>query len=196
MGSILLEDGATSWAEKLATQWRDIPLFLDMFPDGRVIHIFRDPRNVTASYKRMTYEPWPAFLDAGLNCKATMIELPQMEARYGAERLLILRAEDLARDLAGEIARICDFLSEPLPRAATHSRSSASPPRMPNCAAKVSLRSLSQRCSTPRRMLNGWHWPENLPLRQPIPTSPPSRPAPISPWACATWRVIWAARRR
>jgi len=113
MGSLLLDGGATRWAEKLAMQWRDIPLFLDMFPDGQAIHIFRDPRDVTASYKKMTYEPWPAFLDAALNCKAAMIELPRMQARYGAERLLIRRAEDLARDLAGEMARICDFLGEP-----------------------------------------------------------------------------------
>ena len=113
MRTLLLGDGATRWAEKLALQWRDIPIFLDMFPDGQAIHIFRDPRDVTASYMKMTYEPWPAFLDASLNCKAAMIELPRMQARFGADRLMILRAEDLARDLPGEIARICDFLGEP-----------------------------------------------------------------------------------
>ncbi|WP_272010098.1 sulfotransferase family protein [Roseovarius sp. ZX-A-9] len=113
MKSLLLGGGATRWAEKLAMQWRDIPLFLDMFPDGQAIHIFRDPRDVTASYKKMTYEPWPAFLDACLNCKAAMIELPEMQARYGAERLMLLRAEDLATDLAGSMEKICAFLGEP-----------------------------------------------------------------------------------
>lgn len=106
-------DGATRWAEKLAMQWRDIPVFLDMFPDGQVIHIFRDPRDVTASYKKMTYEPWPTFLDAALNCKAAMDEAPRLQHRYGQERILLLNAEDLARDLRTSVHRICDFLGEP-----------------------------------------------------------------------------------
>jgi hypothetical protein len=118
MRTLLLTDGdgATRWAEKLAMQWRDIPLFLDMFPDGQVIHIFRDPRDVTASYKKMTYEPWPTFLDAALNCKAAMDEVPAYRDAYGAERVLLLNAEDLARDLGGEMARICAFLGEPFDR--------------------------------------------------------------------------------
>jgi len=117
MRMLLLTDGhAGRWAEKLAMQWRDIPLFLDMFPEGQVIHVVRDPRDVTASYKKMTYEPWPSFLDACLNCKAAMIEVPQLQATHGAERLLILRAEDLAHDLAASMERICAFLGEPFTR--------------------------------------------------------------------------------
>ncbi len=115
MQVLLLADGggATRWAEKLAMQWRDIPVFLEMFPDGQVIHIFRDPRDVTASYKKMTYEPWPSFLDAALNCKAAMDEAPRLQERYGQERILLLNAEDLARDLGASMRRICDFLGEP-----------------------------------------------------------------------------------
>jgi hypothetical protein len=113
MQALLLENGGARWAEKLAMQWRDIPLFLNMFPDGQVIHIFRDPRDVTASYKKMTYEPWPTFLDASLNCMGAMIDLPKLQNQFGKERLLILRAEDLAFDLIGETARICEFLNEP-----------------------------------------------------------------------------------
>lgn len=115
---VLLLTGAQAnrWAEKLAMQWRDIPLFLEMFPEGRAIHIFRDPRDVTASYKKMTYEPWPSFLDASLNCKAAMIEVPRLQAVHGADRLLMLRAEDLAHDLAGSMERICAFLDEPFSR--------------------------------------------------------------------------------
>ena len=115
MRTLLLEDEpeAGRWAEKLNLQWRDIPVFLEMFPDGQAIHIFRDPRDVAASYKKMTYEPWPAFLDAALNCKGAMMDLPRMQAEYGADRILVLRAEDLAHDLADGMKRICDFLGEP-----------------------------------------------------------------------------------
>ncbi|QBY01306.1 hypothetical protein E2K80_11680 [Rhodophyticola sp. CCM32] len=115
MRSILVADkpGATRWAEKLAAQWRDIPVFLEMFPHGQVIHIVRDPRDVTASYKKMTYEPWPTYLDAALNCKGAMVEVPKLQKIHGENRILILRAESLALDLPGEMRKICQFLGEP-----------------------------------------------------------------------------------
>lgn len=115
MQTLLVDDklGANRWAEKLAAQWRDIPTFLNMFPDGQVIHIFRDPRDVTSSYKKMTYEPWPTFLDAALNCSAAMTEVPKMQSEYGRDRILVLRAEDLASDLVGSLRVICEFLNEP-----------------------------------------------------------------------------------
>lgn len=114
MKTLLLSDegGATRWAEKINVQWRDIPLFLKMFPQGQAIHIVRDPRDVTASYKNMTYEPWPTFMDAALNCKASMSEVRQFQKEIGEDRILILKAEDLAQDLAGHLQIICDFLSE------------------------------------------------------------------------------------
>lgn len=114
MSSLLLSDkpGTTRWAEKLAMQWRDIPKFLNMFPDGKAIHIFRDPRDVTASYKKMTFEPWPTFMDAALNCKSAMIDVPRIQKAFGDDRVLILRAEDLATDLKASMLRICDFLGE------------------------------------------------------------------------------------
>ncbi|WP_159978395.1 sulfotransferase [Roseobacter cerasinus] len=115
MQSLLVADkpGATRWAEKLAAQWRDIPLFLEMFPKGQVVHVMRDPRDVTASYKKMTYEPWPTYLDAALNCKGAMMELPNLQRTHGTDRILILRAEDLATNLPGEMCKICEFLGEP-----------------------------------------------------------------------------------
>ena len=115
MTALLVDDkpGANRWAEKLAAQWRDIPTFLQMFPDGQVIHILRDPRDVTSSYKEMTYEPWPTFLDAALNCAAAMVEVPSLQAELGRDRILILRAEDLASDLTGSYREIADFLEEP-----------------------------------------------------------------------------------
>jgi hypothetical protein len=115
MRELLLRDDpvATRWGEKLAAQWRDIPTFLELFPRGQVIHVFRDPRDVTASYKEMTWEAWPTFMDAALNCKAAMIEVPALVDAWGEERILTLRAEDLAADLPGRMRAICDFLGEP-----------------------------------------------------------------------------------
>ncbi|MGB0960284.1 MAG: sulfotransferase family protein [Halocynthiibacter sp.] len=114
MQSLLVNEKATAtrWAEKLAMQWRDIPLFLKMFPEGQVIHIFRDPRDVTSSYKKMTYEAWPTFMDASLNCKAAMIDVPKYAEQFGDNRVLMLKAEDMAADLHQQMEKICTFLGE------------------------------------------------------------------------------------
>ncbi len=109
---LLSNENEVRWAEKLAMQWRDIPIFLKMFPMGKVIHIFRDPRDVTSSYKKMTYEKWPTFLDAALNCKAAMIDLPNFQENFGDDRIMIIKAEDLAYDLPKSIENICSFLGE------------------------------------------------------------------------------------
>ena len=44
--------------------WTKIPDFLSMFPDGKVIHVIRDTRDVLSSFKRVTYEPGLKYLDA------------------------------------------------------------------------------------------------------------------------------------
>lgn len=84
------------WVEKLAVQWSGIPDFLDMFPNGRVVHILRDPRDVTTSYKLMTFEPGNTYLDAAFNCRGAMEVMHNLDFRY-RDRVFVVRAEDLAQ---------------------------------------------------------------------------------------------------
>lgn len=102
-------DGSQRWVEKLAVQWRDIPYFLDMFPNGRVIHIFRDPRDAAASYKKMTFEPGFAYLDAGFNFRDAKQTLDELDMRYG-DSILVVKAEDIALDPVKSVRAICQFL--------------------------------------------------------------------------------------
>lgn len=90
------EPDSVRWLEKLAVQWSGISDFLDMFPNGRVVHVIRDPRDVTASYKSMTFEPGNTYLDAAFNCRGSMEAMHDLEPRY-RERVLVVRAEDLAQ---------------------------------------------------------------------------------------------------
>lgn len=112
MRQTLLPNAApgVQWAEKLASQWSDAPLFLKMFPQGKIVHIFRDPRDVCASYKHLTNEPGFAYLDSAFNCLSAMTMLPEMRDRYGKDRVHLLRAEDLSIDREATIASLCDFL--------------------------------------------------------------------------------------
>ena len=45
------------WGESAALQWREIPVFLDFFKDGKVIHAYRDPRGVFASWTKISSIP-------------------------------------------------------------------------------------------------------------------------------------------
>ncbi len=52
------------WGEKSLMQWSNIPLFFEMFPNGQVVHMVRDPRDVLASYREFTNEVQFRYLDA------------------------------------------------------------------------------------------------------------------------------------
>lgn len=97
------------WAEKLAVQWEDIERFLDMFPAGKAIHIFRDPRDVAVSYKLMTFEPGHSYLDAAFNFRGAAECLESLLLRF-PDRVLVVRAEDIAANPESNARSMCDFL--------------------------------------------------------------------------------------
>ncbi len=88
-------DKSSRWVDKTAVAWSFIPSFLSMFPDGFVIHIIRDPRNVASSYKAMTIEIGNTFLDSAFNCLSSMSMYEKL-TKEEQSRVIIVRAEDLA----------------------------------------------------------------------------------------------------
>ncbi len=113
MAHLLAAHGAsgTSWIEKIALMWSRIPEFLAMFPHGKVIHVLRDPRSVTASYKMMTNEPGYTYLDAAFNTVHAIDSIDRYQALLGPERVMMLRAEDVAANPRAAVDRICAFLN-------------------------------------------------------------------------------------
>jgi SAM-dependent methyltransferase len=101
---------AQIYGEKIAVMWTSTPDFLEMFPKGKVIHIFRDPRDVVASFKNMTYEPGFAYLDAAFNCLHAMSALKDIQAYYGQDRVMLIRLEDLTEDPEATARKISEFL--------------------------------------------------------------------------------------
>ncbi|MDA9194138.1 sulfotransferase [Alphaproteobacteria bacterium] len=108
-------DGAagTQWIEKIAVMWSRIPEFLCMFPQGKVIHVLRDPRSVAASYKKMTNEPGATFLDAAFNTVHAIQSIEKFQKDLGNERIMLLRSEDLLISPEANIRKICTFLDVP-----------------------------------------------------------------------------------
>ena len=77
------DDDNRRWSEKIAVMWSKIPDFLTMYPDGHVIHIFRNPKDVTASYKKITFEPGYAYLDAAFNCLDAFYSVRRYREGFG-----------------------------------------------------------------------------------------------------------------
>jgi len=100
---------ASRWVEKLAVQWEDIPVFLRMFPNGKVIHIYRDPRDIAASYKKMTFEPGKTYLDAAFNFRGAMECVKGLQLEY-RRNLLAVKVEEISERPEESIKRICRFL--------------------------------------------------------------------------------------
>lgn len=97
MCHLYLRQPATQWAEKNQLLWREIPRFLEMMPNGRVILILRDPRSVLVSFKHYTYAAPPAYLGAIFNCFDAMIHAKRYQ-REMPDRVLVVRYEDAARN--------------------------------------------------------------------------------------------------
>ena len=100
------------WGEKILMEWRNIPLFLTWFPNGKVIHIIRDPRDVTASFKNMTFEKGDRYLDAVFACIDSMDAALEYENTISRNNYLSIKYEDLILDSGSSLTTICEFLGE------------------------------------------------------------------------------------
>ena len=98
------------WTEKIAVMWSGIPAFLNMFPNGKVLHVHRDPRSVMASYKNMTNEPGYAYLDTIFNYISSIQHLKNYKEKFGKNRIMEVKSEDMAFDPESELRKICSFL--------------------------------------------------------------------------------------
>ena len=112
MTSIMMkyDKNKIEWIEKIAIMWSKIPAFLDMFPNGKVIHVHRDPRNIMASYKKMTNEVGYTYLNTIFNFVDSVQSLNKFEKKYGKHKILQVKSEDIANNPKKILIKICNFL--------------------------------------------------------------------------------------
>jgi len=82
---------------------------LAWFPDARLIHLVRDPRDVVASLRHMPWGSGSLLTDARLwrDC------VDGVERCGARQNLLVVRYETLIEQPEAELRRLCDFLGEP-----------------------------------------------------------------------------------
>ena len=111
MTSLYLEGNKKHWAEKSQLEWRNIPNFIKMMPNGKAIHIIRDPRSILLSFKKNTIAPPPLFLGAIWNCYDSMKHsLKYMQDTEISKKYQTITYEAYALNPQGMAQRTWNFL--------------------------------------------------------------------------------------
>jgi len=95
------------WGEKTNVEWEGIDSFLNLFPNGKVVHIIRDPRAVLASFKYFTFHPEPMYLDAIFAASAMFNYINNINNK----NVYIIKYEDLVSNPESIVKRLCIFLN-------------------------------------------------------------------------------------
>jgi hypothetical protein len=115
---LLPATGRRYWGEKYAGRAVDALKFIDIVPDGKILHIVRDPRDVCASEKQRLKvqmnkpEGDTSFLLTAYDWKIGHLIGGHIQ-RAMPGNYLRLRYEDLIADPAGICRNICSFLDLP-----------------------------------------------------------------------------------
>jgi hypothetical protein len=99
------------WGDKTPRYVREIPLLMKLFPGARILHIYRDGRDVALSFSHVWFGPcntytaaghWKRCVNAGRRAAATLPRGTYMEVRY--ETLLERPRETMQQ--------VCEFIGE------------------------------------------------------------------------------------
>lgn len=102
-----------SWCDKTLLEWTNIPYFLSLFDDSKVLHILRDPRSILASFREMTFHPGKLYLDSVHCSLSSMFHAFKYRSILDSKRYMIVKYEDLINNPTSYASLLCDFLDMP-----------------------------------------------------------------------------------
>lgn len=95
--------------EKTPQHWKRLDRILELFPRARVIHIYRDPRDVTASLLAMDWWTQDSTWRTARYWNKTLRGAREWQRRLG-DRHLTLRFESILENPERQIREVCGFL--------------------------------------------------------------------------------------
>lgn len=104
------ENTSHQWCDKLVLGWDVAEKFLELFSNGVVLHVIRNPGDVLKSYESMTSEPNPIYLDAIFNCYSSFLFAKNIPQKW-RERIIVCKAEELfepCSDIYKKLSTILD----------------------------------------------------------------------------------------
>jgi hypothetical protein len=105
------------WGEYVTLQWRDVPAFLKMFQDGKVIHIYRDLRGILKSFGKLSFMPDHLYLNCIFNWIDSINHIKKYEEEIPRDRYMSIKFEDVHNNPEKEANRLCSFLNVPFEKA-------------------------------------------------------------------------------
>ncbi len=103
--------GKPRWGEKSLHTEHYIDLVFSLFPEAKVIHMSRDPRDRYASVRKRFGKDNPRIAAATASWLNSMKAAVKNQKKY-PERYLFVRYEDLAANPDETLRRICQFIGE------------------------------------------------------------------------------------
>jgi hypothetical protein len=107
----LKREGKARWGDKTPAYIRIVPQLAQLYPGARFIHLMRDGRDVAKSFQSVGW--YGPLLNRNMG---EWLEAAQLDVRWRdaglAERLLLVRYEDLVRDTERTVQGLCEFLGE------------------------------------------------------------------------------------
>ncbi len=105
------QSGKQRWGEKTPWHiffWREI---LEGFPDMKIVHIVRDGRDASLSWKNARFGPKHIY-HLARKWRHYLEQVDDMKQALGEDRIFELRYEDLLDDPEGITKRLCAFIDE------------------------------------------------------------------------------------
>ena len=112
MSEVARRSGKPRWAEKTTGNVRHMDRIMASWPDARILHIVRDPKDVFASFRRSA--KYGGAADYGMLWCDYFGDVERFKREPAiASALLELRYEDLVSAPAETMSRVLDFIGEP-----------------------------------------------------------------------------------
>mgnify|MGYP001199880229 CR=1 FL=1 len=105
-------EGKPRWGDKTPQYVTDIPALVEIFPDCKIIHIYRDGRDVALSLMSTWFGPGNVYSAAG-EWKQMTEKGRRDGQRAGPERYFELRYETLLESPREAMEGVCEFIGEP-----------------------------------------------------------------------------------
>lgn len=109
-------DGKPRWGDKTPQYVTDIPALVEIFPDCRIIHIYRDGRDAALSIMKLWFGPGNVYA-AARAWKRMVTKGRDDGRRAGLERYMELRYETLIERPREAMEEVCEFIGEPFSEA-------------------------------------------------------------------------------
>jgi hypothetical protein len=104
------QEGKRRWGDKTPRYVVEIPLLLQLFPAAKILHLYRDGRDVALSF--FAVGSGPADVYAAATTWRRCVRIGRRDGRARPDSYMELPYEALVRDPEPTMRRVCEFLGE------------------------------------------------------------------------------------